>query len=80
MITIKDIQERPVKACCQIPYKGYIISISTLMGKCASIAVFKSDNKYEEYGFETFQDAIEKIDDMTCSIRTKMRMLKAVLS
>ena len=68
MITMTDIDERSVKANCQFEYKGFTISVSTLFGRQAAVAVFHVD--FEKYGLQSVEEAILLIEQMRYSKRS----------
>lgn len=59
---IFDVNVSPIRACCQFPYKGHTISISTVFAGAPGIAAILKDSTL--LPFYTVEDAIKYIDQL----------------
>jgi hypothetical protein len=59
MIRIVDMGNNPVKACAEVSYKGYTISVSTILNNCR-VGIFKDGE--EEVYVDTFEEAIQCVN------------------
>lgn len=59
---ISDVNMTPIRACCQFPYKGHTISISTVFAGAPGIIAILMDSTL--LPFYTVEDAIKHIDQL----------------